>query len=359
MASTYSPTLRTELPATGDQNNAWAATVNNNWTVPLEQGVTGVLSIAMADANHTLTTANAAADQARMAVLIFTGVLTAQRTIVAPAVPKLYIVRNNTTGGQNLLMTTGGGTTNITDAGIPQPRSAAPYSGDSTTALPQAGVIIPPGTTAYVYTDGNTFDYCINGFNGSVSAEGIIVPTPLAVEIGGTSATTAAGARTNLGMGSAAALDANPLSNPNEIVQRDSSGNFVAGTITGGLSGTAATSSNTFLFGNLSPAAFQLVGASNQFQSLPFSNGNPNNIDLYNSFGAGVYLLWWQLSTQVGVNRFATVYAFPTGINVQLNAAFSNTNTTNYGQGIQMTPGPQSMGASGFLLGLYKRSIHQ
>lgn len=360
MASTYSPTLRTELPATGDQNDAWATTVNNNWNVPIEQGISGVVSIAMADANHTLTTANAAADQSRMAVLIFTGALTAQRTIIAPAVPKLYIIRNNTTGGYPLLVTTGSGVSSVTDTGIPQPLSAAPYSSESTTAgVPKPGAIVPAGTTAYVYTDGINFDYCVNGFDGSVSAEGIVLPTPLPIEYGGSSATTAADARTNLGLGSAATLNANPLSNPNEIVQRDASGNFTAGTITGGLAGTAATSSNTFLLGNLSPAAYQTIGTNNGFQALPFSAGNPNNIDLYNTFGAGVYLIWWQLSTEIGNNRFYTVYAYPTGVNVQVNAAFINTNTVAYGQGIQMTPGPQSMGAAGFLLGLYKRSIHQ
>lgn len=357
MASTYSPSFRTELPATGDQNNTWATTFDNNWNVPIEQGISGVTSVALPDANYTLTTANAAADEARMAVIIFTGALTAQRTITAPAVPKLYILRNNTTGGQSLLVNAGGGTTSITDTGIPQPRSAAPYSSDSTTAIPKPGVIVPAGTTAYVYSDGTNFDYCVNGLNGSVSADSIVLPAPLGVSSGGTGASTASGARSNLGLGSAAVLPASTAADPNTIVQRDVSGNFTAGTITAGLNGTAATSSNTFLLGNLSPAAFQIVGVNNQFLSLPFSNGNPNNIDLYNTFGAGVYLLWWQLSTEIGNNRFATIYAYPTGINIALNDSFGNTNTTNVGQGIQMTGGP--FGQAGFLLGLVKRSIHQ
>lgn len=357
MASTYSPSFRTELPATGDQNDAWAATVNNNWTVPLEQGISGVTTVALPDANYTLTTANASADEARMAVLVFTGALTAQRTITAPAVPKLYVIRNNTTGGQNLLLVTGAGTTNVTDTGRPQPFAAAPYSGDSTTAIPKPGVIIPAGTTSYVFTDGSTFDYCINGLDGNISADSVALPAPLGLTSGGTGASTAAGARGNLGLGSAAVLNAFVGSEPNSIVQRDGSGNFTAGTITAGLNGTASTSSNTFLFNNQSPAAFQTIGTDNGFLALPFSNGNPNNIDLYNTFGAGVYHIWWQLSTEIGNNRFATVYAFPTGVNVSLNAPFINTNTANYGQGIVMTGGPMSQ--AGFMLGLYKRSIHQ
>lgn len=286
MASTYSPSFRTELPATGDQNDAWAATVNNNWSVPLEQAISGVTTVALPDANYTLTTANASADEARMAVIVFTGALTAQRTIVAPAVPKLYIIRNQT--NQRLLLATGTGTTNVTDTGTPQPRSAAPYSGDSTTALPQPGVIIPAGTTVYAYTDGAVFDYCINGLNGDVAADSIVLSSPLPMEAGGTTATTAANARTNLGLGSAAVLDASPLSNPNEVVQRDGSGNFTAGTITAGLAGTAATSTNTSLFNNQGTIAYALVGSSFTFTGSTVINAPElSTVDLWAIMGNG------------------------------------------------------------------------
>lgn len=358
MASTYSPSFRTELPATGDQNNTWAATFDNNWNVPIEQGISGVVSVALPDADYTLTTANAAADQARMAVIVFTGALTAQRTITAPAVPKLYILRNNTTGGKNLFLRTGSGTTNVTDTGIPQPRSAAPYSADSTTAVPQPGVIVPPNSTAYVYTDGTLFDYCVNGLQGSVSADSIVLPSPLGVTSGGTGSSTASGARGNLGLGTAAVLTASTANDPNTIVQRDASGNFSAGTITAGLSGTASTTSNAFLLGNQSPAAYELIGANSGFLSLPFSVGNPNNIDIYGLYGAGVYHIWWRLSPDdPGTDRFATIYAVGTGVYTQLNANFADTNTANYGQGIQMTGGP--LGNVGIMLGFVKRSVHQ
>lgn len=52
------------------------------------------LSIAMTDANTTLTNAQAAAD-----ILEFTGTLTAGRNIVVPLAAKQWTVFNNTTGG--------------------------------------------------------------------------------------------------------------------------------------------------------------------------------------------------------------------------------------------------------------------
>lgn len=55
------------------------------------------LSIAMTDANTTLTNAQAGAD-----ILEFTGTLTAGRNIVVPLAAKQWTVFNNTTGGFNL-----------------------------------------------------------------------------------------------------------------------------------------------------------------------------------------------------------------------------------------------------------------
>lgn len=57
----------------------------------------GRLSIAMSDANLTLSVA-----QARNEILEFTGTLTAARNVVVPLVPWQWTVRNNTTGGFGL-----------------------------------------------------------------------------------------------------------------------------------------------------------------------------------------------------------------------------------------------------------------
>lgn len=126
MTSTYSTSLRLELMATGDQSGTWGDTTNTNLGTLLEQAITGVLSLAMADANQTLTNLNGASDQARNAVIVATGALTAGRNIVVPAVNKVYLVRNSTTGGFSVTVKTPSGT----------------------------GIAVIPGTARLLYCDG-------------------------------------------------------------------------------------------------------------------------------------------------------------------------------------------------------------
>jgi hypothetical protein len=64
--------------------------------IPVVKG-NGILSLAMTDANTTLT-----AQQYSNDILQFTGTLTAQRNIVIPLSIKQFTVFNNTTGGFNL-----------------------------------------------------------------------------------------------------------------------------------------------------------------------------------------------------------------------------------------------------------------
>ena len=128
MASTYSPTLRIELIGTGDQSGLWGDTTNNNLGALIEQAITGVETIPMLDADYTLSALNGSVDEARNAVLVMTSVssLTGSRNVIIPAEEKIYIVKNSTTGGQNIVVKTSGG----------------------------AGYTIPNGTTGFLYCDG-------------------------------------------------------------------------------------------------------------------------------------------------------------------------------------------------------------
>lgn len=316
MASTYSPSLRTELPATGDQNNAWATTVDNNLSVPLEQGITNVAPIAMPDADYTLTTANAAADEARSPVLVFTGALTADRFVTAPSVPKIYIAKNNTTGGKNIVLRTGGGTASVTDKGYPVQPGAQPYSGDITTSMPVAGVSIPPNTTAVVICDGTNFDFAINSSGAVLAADSAVLTNPLAVTYGGTAATTAASARTNLGAGTASVLDASATSVSNSAVARDAFGNLDAGTITAGLSGVATLATNTLQLGGLPPPSYSLVDTNWSWQvNFPLGVGYPGVIDFLSLAGPGLYKFELNGTSS---NRVEFFYAVPDGSTVNL-----------------------------------------
>lgn len=163
MASSYSPTLRIELIGTGDQSGLWGDTTNTNLGALIEQAITGVESIPMTDADYTLSALNGSVDEARNAVLLFTSVatLTASRNIIIPAVEKLYIVRNGTTGGQNLVVKTSGGT----------------------------GYTVPNGMTAAVYCDGTNVAQQISYLNApTLNTPTINTPTLTGTPIAPTAA---------------------------------------------------------------------------------------------------------------------------------------------------------------------------
>jgi len=130
MASTFSTTLRLELIGDGDQSGIWGQTTNTNLGTLLEQAITGVVNITMVNANYTLTNFNGVSDESRNAVLVVGGTNAAVRDIITPLVEKLYVVRNNTSGGfaVNIRGTTG------------------------------ASVSVPSGATVWVYCDGTNFN---------------------------------------------------------------------------------------------------------------------------------------------------------------------------------------------------------
>ena len=172
MASTYSPTLRIELIGTGDQSGLWGDTTNNNLGDLIEQAITGVESIPMIDANYTLSALNGSTDEARNAVIIMTsiGSLTGSRDIIIPAVDKLYIVKNSTTGGQNLVVKTSGG----------------------------VGVTVPNGQTVSLYCDGtNCYQQATYLDTPTIQTPSINTPTINNAVLIGTPIAPTAGAGTN------------------------------------------------------------------------------------------------------------------------------------------------------------------
>jgi hypothetical protein len=135
MASTYSPNLRLELIGTGDQQGTWGITTNTNFGTLLEEAIGGYVSVTVTDgADTTLTSSNGAADQSRNMVINLTGALSATRNVICPAIEKLYVVKNATTGSQSVVFKVSG----------------------------QTGVTIPNGDTYFLYVDG-TDARLING----------------------------------------------------------------------------------------------------------------------------------------------------------------------------------------------------
>ena len=126
MASTYSTRLRLELMGSGDQSGTWGTTTNTNLGTLIEAAIAGRAAVSMTDADYTLTVANGTTDEARNMILNISGALTATRNVICPAVSKMYIVKNATTGGQSIILKTPSG----------------------------SGVTIGNGLTALVFCDG-------------------------------------------------------------------------------------------------------------------------------------------------------------------------------------------------------------
>jgi hypothetical protein len=111
MASTYSPNLKIELIATGEQSGTWGVTTNTNLGTLLEEAIAGYVTQAVTDGAATvLTIPNGATSNGRNYVIELTGALTANRTVEVPAVDKPYIFFNNTTGGFSVTVKVSGQT---------------------------------------------------------------------------------------------------------------------------------------------------------------------------------------------------------------------------------------------------------
>jgi len=111
MPSTYSPSLRVELQFTGENVNSWGDKLNDALT-RVDSAIAGYQAVAVA-ANVTLTTNNGSADQARTAMLKFTG--GGGYTVTVPSVSKQYILWNACTGA--VTISTGAGATVVMNSG--------------------------------------------------------------------------------------------------------------------------------------------------------------------------------------------------------------------------------------------------
>lgn len=151
MPSTFSSSLRFELIGNGEQSGTWGVTTNRNIGTLIEAAIAGVANIVLSDADRTLTLVNGSADEARNAILVVTGALTAIRTITVPPVSKLYTVRNNTTGGFDIQIKVTGGAA----ATIPFGKTGALICDGTNCFEVKTTVISSDVTTALGYTPYN------------------------------------------------------------------------------------------------------------------------------------------------------------------------------------------------------------
>jgi len=110
MPTSYSDLLRIAKQATGENNNTWGNIVNANSFEMFEDAIAGMSTLSLAGSGtYTLSTNNGASDEARVAVLKGTGLMTAARDIVVPSTTKTYIVHNATTGNFDMVVKTAAG----------------------------------------------------------------------------------------------------------------------------------------------------------------------------------------------------------------------------------------------------------
>jgi hypothetical protein len=138
MASTWSDNLKIELLGTGDTN--WGNLTNNNFKWAIEQSITGYATAAFpsdADYNWAAGYTNSNSSQAQRCLVInVTGSITATRNLIVPTIEKQYIIQNNTTGSQSIVVKTSAGT----------------------------GITVPNGRKAHLYADGTNVIQMVDYF---------------------------------------------------------------------------------------------------------------------------------------------------------------------------------------------------
>ena len=308
MASTYSNS-GIELIANGEQSGTWGDTTNVNLQI-IDRLTNGVGSISLSGTTHTLTTSDGSLSDGQYRVLVFGGSPSGTNTVtISPNdATHLYFVRN--ASGQSVVLTQGSG----------------------------GNVTIANGDTKIVYTNGAGAGAAVvditNDFAmGSVNITGGTISgiTDLAVADGGTGASDAATARTNLGLAigtNVQAYDAD-LTTLGGLAKTD--GNFIVGNGSTWVVESGSTARTSLGLGSIATQNSNSVsitgGAISGITDLAIADGGTGS-----STAAGALSNFGLTATATELNYTDGVTS---NIQTQLDAKLSSTNPTITGTAIE------------------------
>ena len=139
MVSTPTDRLRLEQQGFGDNPDTWGTTLNAVLD-RIDEAIAGATSVSTTGGTTTLTDEDYIEDESRKAILLVSGTLASNSTIVIPALTKIYAVSNATSGSFTVTVKTSAGT----------------------------GVVVPQGTQSFVLCDAT--DCFLVGIAGPASS---------------------------------------------------------------------------------------------------------------------------------------------------------------------------------------------
>ncbi|SCB30211.1 hypothetical protein [Rhizobium lusitanum] len=112
MPSTFTPNLHLELQATGEDTNVWGQNLNNNVFSIIDNALGGTLLLPLTNINVTLTTT-----QAQNSIIVLSGTLTANVSIIFPNIGRTYLIANVTSGAFSVTLSNGGAASIVVQQG--------------------------------------------------------------------------------------------------------------------------------------------------------------------------------------------------------------------------------------------------
>ena len=325
MASTYSD-LKIELIGTGEQVGTWGATTNTNLGTALGEAITGSADVSFSSSDVTLTLTNTNGTQtARNLRLVCTATSGGARNLILGSGcqnEKLYLIQNDLADTVTVKNTTG--------TGVDVPAGARTFVfNNGTNVIPATNAsgfsgTLPVANGGTGATDAGNARTNLglgtistqNSNSVSITGGSITGITDLAVADGGTGASTAANARTNLGLGSLATL--NTISNDNWsgtdlAVGNGGTGASDAGTARSNLGVPSTTGSGASGTWGINITGNAATASNGGVTSL---NGQTGAITNTNLDAIGSY---------AGLQYAASTISFPTGFSPLQNVLASGT----------------------------------